>query len=109
MKMIFAQGTLSPSAKAYIGYSNATLNLILANEFSTAGLELRTADVIRQQIFANGNIVIDTSSQWMATRRVISAPPRETHMSDFWNTQELGIGAHPEFYSNWDNQSGWKS
>jgi hypothetical protein len=62
MKMIFAQGTISPSAKAYIGYSNATLNLILANEFSTAGLELRTSDIIRQQIFSNGNIVIGQAS-----------------------------------------------
>jgi hypothetical protein len=62
MKMIFAQGTLSPNAKSYIGYSNATLNLILANEFATAGLELRTSDIIRQQIFANGNIVIGQAS-----------------------------------------------
>ena len=62
MKMVFAQGTLSPTAKAYIGYSNATLNLILANEYATAGLELRTSDIIRQQIFANGNIVIGQAS-----------------------------------------------
>ena len=62
MKMIFAQGTLSPTAKSYIGYSNATLNLILANEYATAGLELRTSDVIRQQIFSNGNIVIGQAS-----------------------------------------------
>jgi len=62
MKMVFAQGTLSPTAKSYIGYSNATLNLILANEYATAGLELRTSDVIRQQIFSNGNIVIGQAS-----------------------------------------------
>jgi hypothetical protein len=62
MKMMFTQGTLSPTAKAYIGYSNATLNLILSNEYATAGLELRTSDIIRQQIFANGNIVIGQAS-----------------------------------------------
>ncbi len=62
MKMVFAQGTLSPTAKSYIGYSNATLNLILANEYATGGLELRTSDVIRQQIFSNGNIVIGQAS-----------------------------------------------
>ena len=62
MKMIFAQGTLSPTAKSYIGYSNATLNLILANEYATAGLELRTSDIIRQQIFSNGNTVIGQAS-----------------------------------------------
>jgi hypothetical protein len=32
--------------------------LILANEYATAGLELRTSDIIRQQIFSNGNTVI---------------------------------------------------
>lgn len=62
MKMIFAQGTLSATAKAYIGYNNATLNLILSNEYATSGLELRTNDIIRQQIFSTGNIVIGQSA-----------------------------------------------
>jgi len=62
MKFYINQTTLSPSAKSYLGYNNATLNVVLSNEYSTGNLELRTQDIIRQQIFANGNVVIGSSS-----------------------------------------------
>ncbi len=62
MKIYINQTTLAATAKAYMGYNNATLNVVLSNEHTTGGLELRTQDIIRQQIFANGNIVIGASS-----------------------------------------------
>ena len=62
MKIIIDQATLGATAKSYLGYSNATLNVILSNEHASGGLELRTSDVIRQQIFSNGNIVIGQAS-----------------------------------------------
>jgi hypothetical protein len=62
MKFYINQTTLSPTAKSYLGYNNATLNVVLSNEYSTGNLELRTQDIIRQHIFANGNVVIGSSS-----------------------------------------------
>jgi len=62
MKVYINQTTLSPTAKAYMGYNNATLHVILSNEHSTGNLELRTQDTTRLQIFANGNVGINTTS-----------------------------------------------
>ncbi len=62
MKLFINQTTLAATAKSYLGYNNATLNVVLSNEHAVGGLELRTQDVIRQQIFSNGNTVIGQAS-----------------------------------------------
>ena len=62
MKIYINQTTLAATAKSYMGYNNATLNVVLSNEHTSGGLELRTQDIIRQQIFSTGNIVIGSAS-----------------------------------------------
>lgn len=62
MKIYINQTTLSPTAKSYMGFNNATLNVVLSNEQTSGGLELRTQDLVRQTIFANGNVAINTTT-----------------------------------------------
>lgn len=62
MKFYINQTTLSATAKSYIGYDNATLNVVLSNEYSTGNLELRTQDLVRQVIFASGNVFIGSTT-----------------------------------------------
>lgn len=62
MKIYINQTTLAATAKSYMGYNNATLNVVLSNEHTSGGLELRTQDLVRQTIFANGNVAINTTT-----------------------------------------------
>lgn len=86
MKVYINQTTLSPTAKAYMGYNNATLNVILSNEHSTGNLELRTQDIVRQYIFANGNVVIGSASPTDAGYKL--------DVIGLVRTQEIRTGAH---------------
>lgn len=86
MKFYINQTTLSPTAKSYMGYNNATLNVVLSNEYATGSLELRTQDIIRQQIFANGNVVIGSSAPVDANYKL--------DVLGVVRTQDIRTGAH---------------